>query len=523
MAALQPLVHHKNQSAMPTVAVSISSLKEFFSGVDDPEVIKRGILYAYENHDTRYIMLVGDAHKFPVRHVFYHCNAHTYNDGVKVPSDGCYIASDLYYSNLYHHTGNYPRVVPERFDNWDDNGNGLYNEGWWELTTDPDRVNRPNPDNVDGYPDVAVGRVPAHNVADVIAYVNKIISYESSAARYQTRRGRKFTFVADAKYDNGAATPGLLSGSALLNSPFVSADFLMIEHDNNPPPQNWWTNASPTDVATSASQSDWVSYDGHGGEHVWGYNGVFGEGDVSQTANSNALPVVFAAGCSTGQFSAITPWDGEYVDVNDTHHSFQPGDPPLIIDMMSGQSVQIGSSAKCPESPYIMPKPNVYDFDRPNLCFAYSWLIANAPGGAMAYFGEIGIANDWMAVELETKVLATYGNEFNPILGDIYLKAQRKYWGDHHKDPEGGPSPPASQDYQSLPRFFLGWMVFFGDPSLRLPRILDPCQSLKIEVENLQDVLSSGEILPKDRPAIEAYLRKLRGQLLACLRKFPKD
>jgi hypothetical protein len=134
-------------------------------------------------------------------------------------------------------------------------------------------------------------------------------------------------------------------------------------------------------------------------------------------------------------------------------------------------------SNSCPSNPVILSRPNTYDYNRSDQGFAHPWLIENAPGGAIAYFGETGIAPDPMGGELETYVLAAYGSKINPVLGDIYLEAQRQYWAKHQND-SGTPI--------SSPRFYLGWMVFFGDPSLRLPRILDPCQSLRLTVENLQ-------------------------------------
>jgi hypothetical protein len=50
--ALQPLVRHKNESGMPTVAVSISSIAAFYQTGDNPESIKKAIQYAHENLST---------------------------------------------------------------------------------------------------------------------------------------------------------------------------------------------------------------------------------------------------------------------------------------------------------------------------------------------------------------------------------------------------------------------------------------------------------------------------------------
>lgn len=69
-----------------------------------------------------------------------------------------------------------------------------------------------------------------------------------------------------------------------------------------------------------------------------------------------------------------------------------------------------------------MPRPHIYDIDRGDRALVYPWLIGNVPGGSIAYFGEMGVSPEWMGVELEKFMLESYANEYNPILGDIYLK-----------------------------------------------------------------------------------------------------
>ena len=152
-----------------------SSLKKYFPGKDDQESIKHAVLFAYENLSTKYLMLGGDAHMFPVRYRFVHDISKNYDKNpanipnAHVPTDGDYVPSDNYYVNLYHHGGTYPSMTKGPFDDWDANGNGLYNEGTW---VDMNSLTKTNPDNVDGYPDLAVGRVPAHTVADRLFDVN---------------------------------------------------------------------------------------------------------------------------------------------------------------------------------------------------------------------------------------------------------------------------------------------------------------------------------------------------------------
>lgn len=222
------------------MAVSIASISAYFRGVDDPESIKKAIYYAHANLSTKYVMLVGDAHWFPVRFMFYHNLGNQYpgtgsgpnNPAAFVPckpAGGDYFASDLYYANLYHHNGHYPTLTNGPFDNWDANGNGLYNEATWIV---PTALTTTNPDNVDGYPDIAVGRVPAHSAADVAAYVNKIISYENDPTRYLARL-RHFTFVADQAYPTAVPlSAGVVNGSSLVGSTNADVQYLLIE---NPP------------------------------------------------------------------------------------------------------------------------------------------------------------------------------------------------------------------------------------------------------------------------------------------------
>jgi hypothetical protein len=230
-------------------------------------------------------------------------------------------------------------------------------------------------------------------------------------------------------------------------------------------------------VANYAKQSTWVSYVGHGGNQVWGYNSVFGTANVAKTAQNSTLPVVFAIGCSTGSFINEPPWNLEYTDVSGVAHHFQtatPGpapnnaDVPIITDLDSGQ-LWGGPSALHPNPlPLTVPKPNAYDHvdNRMDQSFAYTWLIGNAPGGAIVYFGETGVASDAMGTELETDLLQNYVATPNPVLGDLYLEAEQTYFSNHQND-----NGTDDGDFHSIPRFYLGWMTLFGDPSLRLPNL----------------------------------------------------
>jgi hypothetical protein len=475
--ALTPLAKHKNETGMPAFLVSISSLGRYFTGEDDPEIIKRAIRYAHEKLETKYVMLVGDAHKFPVRFFFIHNIPADYSEWTKLGIRlweplGQWFASDLYYANLYRYDD--PPSSPVAFDDWNANRNGLYNEGDWDAPL-------ANPDLVSGYPDVAVGRIPAHTADDVAAYVAKVISYES--ARFERRCN--FTFVHDWAYGklnlsiDLASTEGTL-GTRLSTVP--GTRYLLIENPVSTtmtpiPGQSGmdWENATADDVIRAANESGWVSYVGHGGPSEWGLHHTLMADDVPGTSGSNAWPVVFAVGCSTGRFIPDLPFNGDYVDSSGQRHGplqiqapsrgfsgFADLHGPIVSDGATGQQWAL---RQLPPGwhplPALVPTPDAYDYDRGDQGFAYTWLLGSAPGGAIAYFGEMGVTTDAQGKDLEKYILANYVDEEDPILGDLVLKGQRSYWPNHN----------AKEGFQSASRYYLGWMVFFGDPSLRMPRV----------------------------------------------------
>src|SRR5258706_2838335 len=143
---------------MPSVLISLESLRVTYPGKDDPEKVKRAIAMVYQKQGTRYVMLVGDASLAPVRY------RRVQQLSRDAPLDGTYNPSELYYANLYqgHAPGSVagdPMAIQDSgaFSSWDANGNGHYNEQHWN----DDAVSY-NPDQVDGCPDVALGRLPAH-------------------------------------------------------------------------------------------------------------------------------------------------------------------------------------------------------------------------------------------------------------------------------------------------------------------------------------------------------------------------
>ena len=237
------------------------------------------------------------------------------------------------------------------------------------------------------------------------------------------------------------------------------------------PPLAGWAAATADDVARYAKQSTWVGYYGHGGVDEWGISGrFFLPANVAETASDSTLPVVFSLGCETGQFIPGFPWAGQYADAAGITHSISPYptarpgvDGPAIRDVDTSQTwglncpppgVPVSASA-----PFVTPVPRVYDLtSRSDASCAYQWTIASAPGGGIAYFGEMSVSPPPMGQSVETSMLADYAASTSPVLGDIYLHGQQLYWAAHQNE----------TGVQTAPRIYLSFLSFFGDPSLRL-------------------------------------------------------
>ena len=137
--ALKPLKAHKDYTGLPTYIQSWQDVNRSFAseGSDEAERVKKAITYYEEYCGTRFVMLVGDSNRFPVRY--------TMTDrGTAEAYNRAFYSADLYYACLYHSNGSY--------DSWDSNHNGYYGELHGETI-----AGTVNIDGVDYTPDIAVG------------------------------------------------------------------------------------------------------------------------------------------------------------------------------------------------------------------------------------------------------------------------------------------------------------------------------------------------------------------------------
>jgi hypothetical protein len=448
--ALQPLVDWKNDTSMSTLLVTVEALRDACDGIDDPERIKRCIWQAHVDLGVTYVLLVGDASVFPVRYRFEAQPKDAVVGGQSGWMDGSYNPTDLYYANLVK--------FGTLFDDWDADDNGKYDRSTWAV--DP-YLAKENPDDVSGYPDVALGRLPANSVADVSHYVNKLKRYEKRALHGGTSDPRQVTFLADIAYPHSRelsqqvikASNGIASGNTVKR--------IALESGKKPPAAPWKAGDS-SDIDHAVSHSWWISYVGHGGTLTWG-----GEADVYDSDHVLALPandnqpIVFASACETGTLTSSPPV-GEYVAKDGRHWFWFHDDTKTLVDQDTLPEKSWDFSHK--RAPVKIPPPLALDFLSGAVrTFAYAWLFNPNEGGGIAYFGENQVMENANGVELEGYLLNAYvEGKGVQVLGDLWLNAQRRYCANY-----GGSANGLDTNF-TPPRIYLGIVELFGDPSMRL-------------------------------------------------------
>ena len=458
LGILQPLIDHKNATGMPSFAISLEEIVgKNTDKLNHPLKIKKLIAKAHEQHGTWYVMLAGDASLIPVKHRY----VKQTDGGLSVGYDGTYNPSDNYYANLYRPGGD-----NNVFSDWDDNKDGKFNEQDWGLS--PDSV---NPDNVDGYPHISVGRIPAHNETEMNIYTQKIINYEKGLFNPLEN---SFSFIADLKLPGLASCNSVWYDSQISSLKDSSIKFFEANTVNN-------VTKPPYSIFNSkwhymqAFTSKWVVHFGHGYPNGWGIDNMNDHYISTETedwciSKSNYFPIILSGGCETGLFMPNAP-NGIYRGLNpDVAHHFWTikNDPPFksfVVDCGENDT-PVGNETYL-QWPVTLPLPNPYDFESESLSyakgrtFAHPWLCNSAEGGAIAYVGSSLVHQGGEFEPVLFSKMLLYANTMN-VLGDIWAQACRDYFSKNLFP---------NQDLGSV-RIFLSYMHLFGDPSLRLRQVV---------------------------------------------------
>jgi len=310
-AKLQPLIDHKNDLGISTTLKTTEEIYDEYDGRDAPEDIKLFIHDVIDpeglNWGINYVLLVGgmkslifgtprddvnqgtQSWHLPVRYTNLRDDGDVYDPG--------YI-SDLYYADIYKVEG---RAMV--FDDWDSNDDDVFAK-WSNQAGQTDEL--------DHYPDVALGRLACRNKFEVQIVVNKIIAYESTAANPSWFN--KMIVVGGDSHDDAGTDfiEGELVGDKALTfmdgfDPIkLYTSYQESDPDNTPTPQNIGREMT--------AGAGFVLFDGHGHPGSWNthWNGYFGwddtPGGISVNRfpllfNREKLPIVLVGACHNSQFN----------------------------------------------------------------------------------------------------------------------------------------------------------------------------------------------------------------------------
>ena len=278
---LEPLRQHKDSRGLRSLVMTTEDIYRSYSGRDEPEKIKYAIKDAIETQGIEYVLLVGDVDNVPARYTYAY-------DG----SEDSF-PSDLYYADVYFDDGS--------FCSWDSNNNDRFGEYKYQGETD----------DVDLYPDVAIGRIACSSDTEVTTVVNKIINYEVTtygANWFNTIvacGGDTFTPAYDD--DSGVYEGEYLNQLVLDTMTGFNGVKLWGSLDNlNTNNIKTYINegAGFVDFSGHGSRTSWATHPPLGGKYEW--IGTFTTSTASSLSNGNMLPVVILDACSCGKFDSGT-------------------------------------------------------------------------------------------------------------------------------------------------------------------------------------------------------------------------
>lgn len=250
---------HRESQGLSVLIKTVESISSEYTGRDLAEKIRNFLIYAYQNYNTSWALLGGDAdcgsgnNIVPTRQ--FYCNTEWEAD---------YLAADIYYACL---DGN--------FDYDNDNIFAEITDG-------------PGGGEVDLLCELFVGRIAADDVTEIQKHLQKIISYESSSPMYSALligeildwetcgddyKDYVYGFMGNIPYASLYECAGTFSGSAVIS-------------------------------AMNSNEHQMVNHIGHANNtYVMGlYNS-----DVDALTNSNYF-FVYTQGCYSGAFDNRDDW-----------------------------------------------------------------------------------------------------------------------------------------------------------------------------------------------------------------------
>ncbi len=275
--AAQALASHRRSAGLTVALIDIQDVyDEWSNGRMDPRAIRDFVAYAYAGWQApapSYLLLLGSSH---------------------------------YDYRMRTGLTTQPILVPTYFDCVDPFTCEVATENEFVAVSGADRM-----------PDLAVGRLPARNLAEATVMVNKTISYETAPPPGSW--SGTLAFVADNYRDaSGAADPAgnfeaLSQGTAALVPSQYTISRVFYDpyaNDDGGEPYRYRTASTATDAIVAAVNGGavFLNYIGHASVTTWAHEAILrardgGRNDVTRLSNGGRLPIVLDMACDSGTFA----------------------------------------------------------------------------------------------------------------------------------------------------------------------------------------------------------------------------
>jgi hypothetical protein len=302
---LSPLINHKNRYNISTKLVILEDITG--KGRDKQEQIKYFIKDSIETWGIKYVLLVGNRTKMPVRYSYA-----SYDDIIAKVDP---FISDLYYADIYDANGS--------FCSWDSNNNDTFGE----IDFDSENFSYITIDKVDLYPDVYIGRLLCSNTSEVDFVVDKIINYEKNTYNQQWYNN---LIVCGGNTGKRNVVERFLTGNITWEGEHMGNTVINIMNTFNP--TRLYASANlplcniydaeklTTEGINNAinSGAGFVFFSGHGNPSLWAthppiFNKIwlpspvgYRSSDIKNLTNDYRLPFVILEACSCGDYSNNT-------------------------------------------------------------------------------------------------------------------------------------------------------------------------------------------------------------------------
>ncbi len=265
LTAANDLAAARQAQGWSVLVVTTDGIDANYTGGDLQEEI-RSFIADKRAEGYAFFLILGDADQVPVR-LAYIPDGYDDSDNPDYSGDGSFVETDLYYSDLQ--------------GTWDSDGDGLYGELG----------------EVDGVPDVLLGRLPASTLSEAQAMVSKVVNYSPDSSWFY-----RFLFVGTVTFDDALHPEG-----EYLND--------VIEYQDLPDQYHWvklydqLNNLSPSSVQEQINTGyGFVNFAGHGDPNGWysgplyGYRTVYSSSWAASLNNSTAPAIVVTMACMTARF-----------------------------------------------------------------------------------------------------------------------------------------------------------------------------------------------------------------------------